>query len=665
MDFSNKKPKLGLILLFFLFVFIITIRPLYDFDIWFHLKSGQAITQLGLIHHDVFSFTAFNREWIPYEWLFQVTVYLVEHIFGLEAIKYLIALVMAIQIGFLYLIVNKVLKLNYLLSIFVSFYYLASIYNLYTARPHVFAYTFLIINLFLILRFIYLENIDQSWTKNLLNRKTLLIFTVPITLAWANLHGSIFLDIAFFGAYAFLCLIFWLIKKEDIWKTKGITLSFYTVLTAVLTVLPPLGIDQYRLLWMFYKNSQLITKFIDEWSSLEINSGLSLLFLGSIIVILGLLLAILIKEKKRYLDFLWLIPLLPFLIFPYIAVRNLYIGYIALAIILAFALARIKISKLPSLVKYLFIMAICAVTALNFYILHLKSNLPKYYYPVQATQFIKTQHLKGNMFNEYGYGGYLLYNLYPEQKVFIDGRTDIYLCCEMRDTLEIALKKFQPDEQFKNFIYQKIYDKYQISYVILRTEKHSLLRKITKLLNEDPNWSLVFWDDNSQIFIRKDGRNDNIIAQFGTQAATPYLRDPYRKDSPDQAMLEYLKMDQVAKSAHTSNAIGFILLQKGQFDNAKIRFEEAIKLDPTVESAYMNLAELYAKDKNYHQAILLYQTAQKIAPDRGLIYIRLGQLFLQNGSGLDQTKKIWQTGVENTVDEDAKSRLKELLQKAG
>src|SRR5207244_1300439 len=46
-------------------------------------------------------------------------------------------------------------------------------------------------------------------------------------------------------------------------------------------------------------------------------------------------------------------------------------------------------------------------------------------FPVDAVAFAKANHLTGRVFNEFEWGGYMLY-AWPEEKVFIDGQTDFY-----------------------------------------------------------------------------------------------------------------------------------------------------------------------------------------------------------------------------------------------
>lgn len=46
--------------------------------------------------------------------------------------------------------------------------------------------------------------------------------------------------------------------------------------------------------------------------------------------------------------------------------------------------------------------------------------------PVGAAEWIETHRPQGRMFNRYEWGGYLIWRLWPDQLVFVDGRTDLY-----------------------------------------------------------------------------------------------------------------------------------------------------------------------------------------------------------------------------------------------
>lgn len=645
----------GLLVIFFLAIFWGSIVPLRDPDIWFHVLSGELISKYGLVFQDYFSYTAYGREWIPYEWLFQVTVFVTQQLFGFSSIMYLMALVVTAQIAIVFLIIRKIFKASLTFSLLTSFFYWSLVYEFFTARPHVFAYTFFILTVYLILIYLNSDSHQKTFFK-----RTLPLFAVFLTtIIWSNLHGSMFLSYCLTAGYSFVAFLHYWIEKKKQWLIKAKDLFVFTILSLIATILPPLGFSQYRLLIKFYQYKDVLTRFIDEWTPLALHSTGFDVYL-SIFAAVFLISLFTLFKTRNFKKVLILLPVLPIPLLAFLAVRNVALGYLTLALITGWCLSLLDFKNISKLSKWIVItiLIISSITAV--WLVYQKRLTDKLYYPVYAAQFLKNHHLNGNMFNEYGSGGYLLYQLYPDYKVFFDGRTEMFLCCEIPETMQLAYHKADPDQDYTKTL-NWLWDKHQISFVVIGTEKHSLLRKIARILTDDSNWSLVYWDDYTQIFVRHDGKNDAILKQFAVTAATPYNQDPYRPGTEEQAMKEYQQMIQVTDSSKSRNAIGYLLLKKQQYAQAALEFQKAVDLDPTNESPLMNLAELSAKDKNYSEAIDYYQKALYLAPDRGLIYIRLGQLYLQNGDSLDSAKNIWQQGVENTVDDEAKKKLLQLL----
>src|SRR4051812_22962248 len=46
-----------------------------DFDLWWHLRTGQLILESGVPHSDIFSFSAGGATWIAHSWLTEVLMY--------------------------------------------------------------------------------------------------------------------------------------------------------------------------------------------------------------------------------------------------------------------------------------------------------------------------------------------------------------------------------------------------------------------------------------------------------------------------------------------------------------------------------------------------------------------------------------------------------------
>jgi hypothetical protein len=88
------------------------------------------------------------------------------------------------------------------------------------------------------------------------------------------------------------------------------------------------------------------------------------------------------------------------------------------------------------------------------------------FYPVKAVSYLKANLPSGNIFADYGWGGYLIWKL-PEKKVFIDGRMPSwrYTSCPAQESCNamqdyIKLSTADPE-------YHQIFQKYQIDTVLM------------------------------------------------------------------------------------------------------------------------------------------------------------------------------------------------------
>jgi hypothetical protein len=92
------------------------------------------------------------------------------------------------------------------------------------------------------------------------------------------------------------------------------------------------------------------------------------------------------------------------------------------------------------------------------------------------------------MLNEYEFGGYLTWAL-PEQKVFIDGRCDLFdWTGVLADYGRWATLLEDP---------QRLLKKYRIDYCLLRS--HTPKTEIMRYL---PGWKQVYDDEVAQVWVR-------------------------------------------------------------------------------------------------------------------------------------------------------------------
>ncbi|MGD2206532.1 MAG: hypothetical protein PVH17_07110, partial [Anaerolineae bacterium] len=112
--------------------------------------------------------------------------------------------------------------------------------------------------------------------------------------------------------------------------------------------------------------------------------------------------------------------------------------------------------------------------------------------PLEAAEYLDQQDLSGQMFNTYNWGGYLIWRLYPEKPVFVDGRTDLYaLNSDVLDDY-VTVHWIRPG-------WQQVMDKYGIGFVI--TERTGLL---DQMLAQSDGWQSAHEDNLAVIYVRAE-----------------------------------------------------------------------------------------------------------------------------------------------------------------
>jgi hypothetical protein len=77
----------------FALVFPLGCFPMADFDVWWHLRTGQFILEHSAVpRFDIYTYTNAGRPWIDIYWLFQVIVALLYRAGGVSALVLLKAL---------------------------------------------------------------------------------------------------------------------------------------------------------------------------------------------------------------------------------------------------------------------------------------------------------------------------------------------------------------------------------------------------------------------------------------------------------------------------------------------------------------------------------------------------------------------------------------------
>ena len=65
--------KIFLMLITFLFILLVSVFKIANYDIWYHLKAGEVIVGThNILKQDIFPYTSFGKTWINHQWLSQI-----------------------------------------------------------------------------------------------------------------------------------------------------------------------------------------------------------------------------------------------------------------------------------------------------------------------------------------------------------------------------------------------------------------------------------------------------------------------------------------------------------------------------------------------------------------------------------------------------------------
>jgi len=125
-----------------------------------------------------------------------------------------------------------------------------------------------------------------------------------------------------------------------------------------------------------------------------------------------------------------------------------------------------------------------------------------------GADFFIRERIGGAIFNNYDIGGYLIYYLYPQYRVFVDNRPEAYPSLFLRDVY-IAMQE-------KEKAWQDVDKRYQFNAIFFYRKVQSawgqnfLIQRVF-----DPLWAPVYVDDYCIILLRRNAVNKELIQKYG------------------------------------------------------------------------------------------------------------------------------------------------------
>jgi hypothetical protein len=467
----------------------------YDPDFYWHLKTGEYIVaHLSIPSTDPFSYTAESQRWVAHEWLTELILYGASALLGLTGIRIVVAAVLCATFIALFRFVKKMIG-DDTRALILSMVFFAPLMPYGSPRPQIFSFLLFSVLLCILLEYKYFAN----------TRK---FFLVPaLMLAWVNLHGAYVVGFALLLIFtATESLVYLHDVERDAERAKGLRkLIVMTALSAAVVNINPQGFG----VWIhpfFLMAMDASKNLIVEWQSPNFHNAFYQYYL---LLIIGFFVATSYCRKKPDLTE-FSIPAF-FIIAGIISQRHLPLTCFTLLLFSSALYNRISLPKLSqrwkgksrlvhnmtrkqmnaSLVPILnlLLVLVSATAVLSSEVAKRGSETLDNVFPVKATDYVVENNLKGRMFNEYGDGGYLIYRLAPQRKVFIDGRADMYGDSFIAEYIEISGGGPQWKEKF---------DKLNIDYVICG--KSMPLRQ---LLLAEKSFKEVYSDRSHSVLVKE------------------------------------------------------------------------------------------------------------------------------------------------------------------
>ncbi|NOZ59360.1 MAG: hypothetical protein GXO66_07300, partial [Euryarchaeota archaeon] len=234
-------PRRILIAGTFLIVILLAAEPVKNYDIWWHLKTGEIIYSTGEVpHSDPFSYTKAGEAWINHAWLSQLIFYLVYSASGFYGIVMLKVFLLLLSLYVVYR--RNALHMRWYCNIPALILIVMISKVSWVSRPLLF--TFLLLPLLLYL----LDLLERG------NRRALLLLP-PLFALWANLHGGFIVGLALLFLYSLRHL-----SRGDTLPAKIFVASLAAVMVNPYT---------YQLLTypLQYATYSVHSRYIVEWQS--------------------------------------------------------------------------------------------------------------------------------------------------------------------------------------------------------------------------------------------------------------------------------------------------------------------------------------------------------------------------------------------------------------
>lgn len=476
-------------------------------DIGRHIKNGEIILsgnsddRNALLTTNYYSYTEGESSFINHHWLSGVIFFIVFKFLGFSGLSILYIAGILTAFWLMLDLVRK--KISPIILGSVALIAIPIIASRAEVRPEVF--TFLLTALFIW--------ICSKYTEGKLSAKWLW-FLPPLQILWVNLHIGFVFGLFIICAY----LIGSIAGKNYIDSTRFVVVLLATCIASLINPSHIYGVLYPFQIFDIYTYRVFENQSIGFLSNLGVGNVFTFAAYKTLVglVLVSYALAAIKDWKKISVPILIIAP-----VFGYMglsAIRDFptfaLVGLLALGantvIIFEGDDKRLRLIKNETL-----LMLACAILILSGAVFNVglsasrsqnfgigaESNINA------AAEFFKKNNLKGPIFNNYDIGGYLIYNLFPAEKVYFDNRPEAYS------------KKFVNEEYIKALenpeVFNEIDKKYKFNAIFYYYRDYTPWGQ-TFITNKvfDPSWTPVYADKSIIILLKRNDENMPVIKKY-------------------------------------------------------------------------------------------------------------------------------------------------------
>ncbi len=453
---------------FGVFGWAVGIAKLTDNSFFWHLRTGEYILDHGIPHHDVFSYTAPGAKWVAQSWLAEVTYAALYRGFGGIGIRLFVGAVGA-GIGILTYRLALRLVRDRIVAFGLTVAALAGIYTVWSERP-------LLIGVLFLLVLLWVVEVPDS----VVGRHPLVVVPVLMWL-WANTHGTYQLGFAYLGLHL---LGRWLDGSPP-WAGRERRLLVAAAIGFAVAFLNPYGVALVTFPIDLLSRGDILSHVV-EWKSPDFRQAWGIALGLWIVVFL-----VALSRGRHRVTRRDLVVAVPMLLLALWAVRNVAVAPLIGLPVVARAFARDE--EKPSELSGTLVTAAITVLVLAAAAMGLQATTEKTFdfstYPVRSMRYLERHDLLGrHLLTTDAAAGYVILEHFPQQRVFIDDRYDMYPRSVIFDYFTLTEGRSG---------WSRILDTYGVDVVVWGKDS-----SLAALLDQSSGWTRVHRDASDAVWVR-------------------------------------------------------------------------------------------------------------------------------------------------------------------